>query len=87
MSLPCSRALSGNGCGANLQPDHRSGSSIVKSGEERMDMIAAYGLVGSYRGAAQICGTKSDREEGRDRGTGPDERASGACTQGQSVQH
>ena len=29
----------------------------MKSGEERMDVIAAYGLVGSYRGAAQICGT------------------------------
>jgi transposase len=29
----------------------------VKNARERMDILAAYREVGSYRGAAQICGT------------------------------
>src|SRR5205807_6758441 len=33
------------------------GSSILKSAEERMDLVAAYREVGTYRGAAAKCGT------------------------------
>lgn len=29
----------------------------MKSARERMDIVAAYGQVGTYRGAAEICGT------------------------------
>lgn len=40
----------------SIQSPHRPGSSIEEHGEE-MDIIAAYQLVGTYRGAADICGT------------------------------
>ena len=33
----------------------------MKSVREQMDMIAAYGEVGSLRGAAEICGVRSHR--------------------------
>ena len=29
----------------------------MKSGEERMDIMAAFALAGSYQGAAEICDT------------------------------
>src|SRR6266487_3963858 len=49
-------SLSGDGGGANQSP-HRPGDSVLKSAREQMDIIAAYREVGSYRGAAELCGT------------------------------
>src|SRR5664280_3097988 len=40
---------------ANRRTDRRDSS--MKSARERMDMHAAYREVGSYRAAAEICGT------------------------------
>ena len=40
------------------------GSSILKSAEERMDLIAAYREVGTYRGAAAMCGRQRCRQCG-----------------------
>ena len=44
------------GGGANQSP-HRPGGSIEVCEGERMDIISAYREVGSYRGAAVVCGT------------------------------
>lgn len=43
----------------------------MKNAKERMDVIAAYRDVGTYRGAAEICGTTHK--------TGPAERAGRVC--------
>src|ERR1700722_1092852 len=48
--------LAGDGCGASQHP-HRPGDAPIKSAREHMDMYAAYREVGSYRAAADICGT------------------------------
>src|SRR3984957_8349216 len=48
--------LAGDGCGASRHP-HRPGDAPIKSAREHMDMHAAYREVGSYRAAADICGT------------------------------
>jgi transposase len=50
------RALRGDGGGANQSPITTQGLPL-KNAKERMDVIAAYRDVGSYRGAAAICGT------------------------------
>jgi hypothetical protein len=38
-------------------PLPRKGPPLSKTARERMDVIAAYESVGTYRGAAEICGT------------------------------
>ena len=49
----------------------------MKSARERMDIVAAFGQVGTYRGAAALCGTthKTVRRVIEDHGAGrpPDE--------------
>ena len=50
------RALRGVGGGANQSPSTTQGLPL-KNAKERMDVIAAYRDVGTYRGAAAICGT------------------------------
>jgi transposase len=50
------RALRGDGGGANQHTFTTQGTPL-KNARERMDVIAAYREVGSYRGAAEICGT------------------------------
>jgi transposase len=50
------RALRGDGGGANQTIEHHAGASIEER-EGTMDVIAAYRDVGTYRGAAAICGT------------------------------
>src|SRR5215210_6240813 len=50
------RALRGDGGGANQSPSTTQGLPL-KNAKERMDVIAAYRDVRSYRGAAAICGT------------------------------
>ena len=46
----------GDGGGANQSPSTTQGIPL-KNAKERMDVIAAYRDVGTYRGAAAICGT------------------------------
>jgi len=36
----------------------------VKSSREHMEIVNAYALVGSYRGAAALCGTNHKRSSG-----------------------
>jgi transposase len=50
------KALRGDGGGANQSPSTTQGLPL-KNAKERMDVIAAYRDVGTYRGAAEICGT------------------------------
>jgi transposase len=50
------KALRGDGGGANQSPSTTQGLPL-KNAKERMDVIAAYRDVGTYRGAAAICGT------------------------------
>jgi hypothetical protein len=50
------KALRGDGGGANQLTNTTQGTPL-KNARERMDVIAAYRDVGSYRGAAAICGT------------------------------
>jgi transposase len=50
------RALRGDGGGANQSPSTTQGLPL-KNAKERMDVIAAYRDVGTYRGAAALCGT------------------------------
>src|SRR5215469_12229577 len=41
-----------------VRSSHRTAlGALVKSARERMDIIAAYQQVGTYRGAAEACGT------------------------------
>ena len=56
MSYEAREALRGDGGGANQSPITTQGTPL-KNARERMDVIAAYREVGSYRGAAAICGT------------------------------
>jgi signal transduction histidine kinase len=49
-------ALRGDGAGANQVIAPRRGL-LLKNARERMDVLAAYREVGSYRGAAELCGT------------------------------
>jgi hypothetical protein len=53
--MPVFWAPGGDGGGA-IQSLHRPGG-LLKSARERMDIIAAYGEAGTYRGAAEIAGT------------------------------
>ena len=39
------------------QQRHTKGDVQVKSSRERMEIVNAYAAVGSYRGAAALCGT------------------------------
>jgi transposase len=48
--------MRGDGGGANQLTNTTQGTQL-KNARERMDVIAAYRDVGSYRGAAAICGT------------------------------
>ena len=48
--------LSGEGEGATQSPVTAQGVPL-KSAKDRMDIISAYREVGTYRGAAEMCGT------------------------------
>jgi transposase len=50
------RALRGDGVGVSQIPVTAQGL-LLKNARERMDVLSAYREVGSYRGAAVICGT------------------------------
>jgi Homeodomain-like domain len=50
------RALCGDGVGVSQIPVTAQGL-LLKNAKERMDILAAYREVGSYRGAAAMCGT------------------------------
>jgi transposase len=50
------RALCGDGVGVSQIPVTAQGL-LLKNARERMDILAAYREVGSYRGAAAMCGT------------------------------
>jgi transposase len=50
------RALCGDGVGVSQIPITAQGL-LLKNARERMDILAAYREVGSYRGAAAMCGT------------------------------
>src|SRR5262252_7693095 len=56
VSCPGLWALRGDGVGVSQIPVTAQGL-LLKNARERMDILAAYREVGSYRGAAEICGT------------------------------
>lgn len=56
MSFPGAEGLGGDGDSANCHLITAQGA-LLKSARERMNIISAYHQVGSYRGAAELCGT------------------------------
>jgi len=65
--------LAGDGGGANQTAAPTKGRLNEKSVREHMDMRAAYREVGSYRAAAEVCGTtpKTVKTFGAGRPGGP----------------
>ena len=59
LSLRAPSAVHGDGVSRSLQP--RRGISIVKNARERMDVLAAYRDVGTYRGASVVCALPTRR--------------------------
>src|SRR4051794_34840587 len=49
---------------------HAGGGRPVKSSRERMEIVNAYVAVGSYRGAAALCGTTHKTGQPRTRAAG-----------------
>ena len=70
------RALRGDGGGANQSPSTAQGLPL-KNARERMDVIAAYREVGTYRGAAEICGTTHKTVQADHRGARGRRRGAG----------